>query len=79
MYFFIRSGWKTISGVVMDESGLPIIGANVLEAGSQSNGTITDLDGRFQLVLSKDDASLQFSYIGYTTIEKKSMPILYFK
>lgn len=62
---------KTISGVVVDESGLPIIGANVLEAGSQSNGTITDLDGRFQLVLSKENASLLFSYIGYTTIEKK--------
>lgn len=62
---------KTVNGVVVDESGLPIIGANVLEAGSQSNGTITDLDGKFQLVLSKENASLLFSYIGYTTIEKK--------
>ena len=37
---------KSINGIVADEQGEPIIGASVLEKGT-TNGTITDLDGRF--------------------------------
>ena len=39
---------KTISGVVKDANGEPIIGANVVVKGT-TNGNITDLDGRFTL------------------------------
>ena len=39
---------KSINGIVADEQGEPIIGASVLEKGT-TNGTITDLDGRFTL------------------------------
>ena len=56
----------TVNGVVLDSQGEPIIGANILVKGT-SNGTITDLDGNFQLSADAD-AILVFSYIGYQTI-----------
>lgn len=59
---------KVISGVVLDQTGEPIIGANVVERGT-TNGTITDLDGRYSLEVSSDRATLQISYIGYNTLE----------
>ncbi|HAD02517.1 MAG TPA: SusC/RagA family protein, partial [Porphyromonadaceae bacterium] len=55
-----------ITGVVTDASGEPIIGANVFEKGSTTNGTITDIDGRFTLEISSN-GSLVVSYIGYQT------------
>lgn len=54
---------KKISGVVLDSSGYPIIGANIKEKGTL-NGTITDLDGKFTLNVSAN-AVLEVSYIGY--------------
>jgi hypothetical protein len=39
---------KTITGVVSDAAGEPIIGASVVEVGT-TNGTITDIDGKFVL------------------------------
>ncbi|MDR2627241.1 MAG: carboxypeptidase-like regulatory domain-containing protein, partial [Dysgonamonadaceae bacterium] len=58
---------KRITGVVTDENGEPVIGANVIEKGT-SNGVVTDADGKFTLnVASK--ALLQVSYIGYTPQE----------
>lgn len=56
---------KKITGVVVDKSGTPIIGANVLIKGT-TNGTITDVDGRFSLEVPTN-ATLQISYIGYRT------------
>lgn len=44
---------KSINGIVADEQGEPIIGASVLEKGT-TNGTITDLDGRFTLSIGKE-------------------------
>ena len=58
---------KTIQGVIVDEAGIPVIGANVVEKGT-TNGTITDLDGNFTLSVSSG-AILQVSYIGYQTQE----------
>lgn len=52
-----------VSGVVTDERGEPIIGANVVVAGT-TNGTITDMDGKFSLEVSPD-SELLVSYIGY--------------
>ncbi len=55
-----------VHGTVIDKGiNEPVIGATVLEVGTQ-NGTITDFDGNFELTVQKG-ASLQFSYIGYTT------------
>lgn len=55
----------TISGIVKDEAGEPIIGASVIEKGNAMNGVITDLDGRFSLSLSGN--AVDISYVGYKT------------
>lgn len=54
---------KTITGTITDESGEPLIGANVVEKGT-TNGIITDMNGRFSLSVA-ENAILQVSYIGY--------------
>lgn len=56
-----------LKGKIVDTANNPIIGANVLEVGT-TNGTITDLDGNFDLKVATN-ASLNVSYIGYKTIE----------
>ena len=57
---------KKVKGTVTDENGEPIIGANILEEGSAGNGTITDVDGNFELSVS-NNATLKVTYIGYRT------------
>jgi TonB-linked SusC/RagA family outer membrane protein len=54
---------KQITGTVTDEQGEPIIGANVIEAGT-TNGVITDIDGAFSLPV-EENTILEISYIGY--------------
>lgn len=54
---------RTVKGVVLDEAGVPIIGANVVQKGT-TNGTITDFDGNFELNIEGVE-ELQISYIGY--------------
>lgn len=57
------SSWaQKVSGTVKDANGDPVIGATVMESGTQ-NGTITDLDGNFTLDL-KNGGSLSVSYVG---------------
>ena len=57
------SSWaQKVSGTVKDANGDPVIGATVMESGTQ-NGTITDLDGNFTLDL-KNGGSLNVSYVG---------------
>ena len=56
---------KTVTGIVLDENGEPIIGANVIIKGS-TIGNITDLDGRFSIE-APINATLQISFIGYVT------------
>lgn len=53
----------TVTGTVVDAAGEPIIGASVVEKGT-TNGTITDIDGKFSLTVPSD-ATLVLSYIGY--------------
>lgn len=54
---------KPLTGVVTDASGEYIIGASVMEIGT-TNGTITDLEGRFSLMVSPT-GKIQITYIGY--------------
>ena len=56
---------KSVSGVVVDDSGLPVIGANIIVKGSTDIGTITDIDGNFKLDNVPDEATLLITYIGY--------------
>ena len=59
----------TISGIVKDENGLPIIGATVKVRGAQM-GVVTDIDGKFSLKTSVGSV-LTVSYIGYKTQDIK--------
>ena len=58
---------KTVTGVVVDAAGVPVIGANVIVKGT-TVGTITDFDGNYSLEVP-ENAVLQISYIGYLTEE----------
>ena len=60
----------TISGLVIDAAGEPIIGASVVEKGT-TNGGITDLDGKFTLTITPG-ATLKISFVGYQTQEVKA-------
>ena len=57
----------TLRGTVVDESGVPIIGANVLVKGT-TQGVVTDIDGKFAIEVSPNSI-LQVSYIGYASLE----------
>ncbi|MGE5944061.1 MAG: SusC/RagA family TonB-linked outer membrane protein, partial [Flavobacteriales bacterium] len=57
-----------VSGVVLDELGVPLSGASVQEKGT-SNGAAADFDGAFKLSVSNKNATLLISYVGYVTKE----------
>lgn len=61
---------KKVSGVVKDNAGEPIAGANVVVKGT-TNGTVTDMDGKYTLD-APTNATLVISFIGYTTKEIKA-------
>lgn len=64
--YFPLMAQNILKGTVVDEFNVPIIGATVQVKGT-TNGTITDIDGNFQLNV-KNKAMIQVSYIGYTTV-----------
>ena len=57
---------KTVNGNVIDSSGQPVVGASVLEQGT-NNGTVTDIKGNFTLNLSNKNAKIVISFIGFKT------------
>jgi len=54
---------QTYKGIVLDEAGIPVIGATVKVVGT-STGTITDMDGNFQISVP-EGKQVEISYIGY--------------
>lgn len=56
---------RVVTGIIKDTNGEPIIGANVIEKGT-TNGTVTDIDGKFSLSVD-ENSMLEVSYIGYIT------------
>ena len=54
---------RTVSGVVLDSRGDPVIGANIIEKGT-TNGVVTDIDGKFSMEVASN-ATIQITYIGY--------------
>ena len=62
--YSVNQGDIRFTGTVIDEAGIPVIGANILVKGT-TNGTITDMDGRFTLINVPENAILVVSYIGY--------------
>ena len=59
---------RIVKGVVVDKNNEPVIGANVIDKGDKTNGTITDIDGKFTLNVA-DNAALEISFIGYKSQE----------
>lgn len=57
----------TLTGTVLDQNGIPVIGANVIEKGT-TNGTVTDFDGNFSIQVNKNSV-LTVSFIGYVSQE----------
>ena len=55
-----------VSGTVVDANGEPVIGASVMVKGT-SNGTVTDLDGRFEMPNVPSGSRLEISYVGFKT------------
>ena len=68
----------SVNGIVKDQIGEPVIGANVLVRGT-TNGVITNVNGEFILSASKSDV-LVVSFVGYTTqeipVSEKQMTIV---
>ena len=60
---------KLVKGTIVDATGMPVIGANVMVKGT-TNGTITDMDGNFSLE-ADNNAILVVSYIGFANQEIK--------
>lgn len=59
---------KSITGNVTDKNGEPIIGATVMEKGT-SNGTSTDLEGKFALTVTDENATIVITSVGYKKAE----------
>ena len=63
---FAQSGRYEVKGVVVDATGIPVIGATVIEQGT-TNGITTDVNGQFVLNVNSDQSIVSISYIGYLT------------
>ena len=57
-----------VSGLILDETGQPLSGANVIEVGT-TNGTQSDFNGAFSISAENLEAILSVSYIGFLTVE----------
>lgn len=59
---------NTVSGIVKDSNGEPLLGVSVtVKQGKATTGTVTDINGRYQ-VKASEDATIEFSFIGYKTV-----------
>ncbi len=72
LIFFLGVGMtnaqRVVTGNIVDDSGVPVIGANVVVKGT-TVGTITDFDGNFSLNVPDDAQTLVVSYTGFATQE----------
>jgi iron complex outermembrane recepter protein len=71
---FIMVAQKEVTGMVKDSQGNPLPGVNIIEKGT-SNGTSTDMDGKYKIRIN-EDSFLVFSYVGYTTVTKSTLGIV---
>ncbi len=61
--------FTTVSGIVVDENSQPMIGVAVIVPGTGS-GTSTDLDGHYSINVPKGAETVEFSFIGYITMQQ---------
>jgi TonB-linked SusC/RagA family outer membrane protein len=59
-----KGGIRTLTGVVKDASGEPLVGVSILVEGT-TDGTVTDMDGQYSLMTTTANPRLRFSYVGY--------------
>lgn len=64
---------KTVSGLVTDETGEPLVGVTVFVDGTKT-GASTDIDGNFSIIMEKGESKLRFSYVGMKTKIVKVSP-----
>ncbi|VBB48390.1 SusC/RagA family TonB-linked outer membrane protein [uncultured Paludibacter sp.] len=66
-----------VKGTVTDDSNEPLVGVNIMEVGTK-NGTVTNIDGKYELKISKENATLSFSYLGYKakTVQTKGQQVI---
>ncbi|HMR90432.1 MAG TPA: TonB-dependent receptor plug domain-containing protein, partial [Saprospiraceae bacterium] len=67
--FTIVLNGQTLTGVVTDNSGLPLIGVSIVEKGT-NNGVVTDIDGVYNINLTTNKPIVIFSYTGHKGLEK---------
>jgi TonB-linked SusC/RagA family outer membrane protein len=60
----------TVSGTLTNSTGEPLIGASVSVKGTNT-GAITDIDGKYKIVVPSSDATLVFTYVGYLAEERQ--------
>ncbi len=59
---------RTITGLIVDDQGVPLLGANVIVKNSNpKRGTTTDFDGKFTLDVKAKDKAIKVSYLGFKT------------
>lgn len=60
----------TITGTVVDDAGMPVVGATVTVKGDTSRGVAVELDGSYKLSVGSDD-TIVAAYIGYESVEQR--------
>ncbi|HBX19935.1 MAG TPA: SusC/RagA family protein, partial [Porphyromonadaceae bacterium] len=70
MIFLNAQSQRQITGRVMDQNGELLIGVSVLEIGT-TNGTITDVNGTYNIFVSTSNPVLKFTYVGFKEKEIK--------
>jgi TonB-dependent starch-binding outer membrane protein SusC len=69
LFLFPLVGQRSITGRVIEASNTPLIGASVFLKDDPGKGTITDIDGQFQISVPNEKSIIVVSYTGYTTKE----------
>lgn len=65
---------QTVKGLVIDETGTPIVGATVVVKDRPTIGTSTSVKGEFELSGVPQTGKLQISYVGYKTHDLRRQP-----
>lgn len=66
---FVLAQSHSVSGIVTDATREPLVGVSVIIKGT-SNGSLTDLDGRYSIKNAPESGTLTASYVGYETAEQ---------
>jgi len=68
LFQFAAFAQVQLTGVISDETGLPLPGATILEKNT-NNGVVTDFDGNYSIQIADENSVIMISFVGYTTQE----------